>query len=76
MFAFPAIAALADGFQCYGVIDAPGDFTRTQVDMGVLRMQQAGVVPVRYSHVTVEPLADCGSGGRAVYEARGIPFRA
>src|SRR5258705_7719395 len=30
--AFPAIAALADGFQSYAVIDASGGFTQTQVD--------------------------------------------
>lgn len=38
---FPAIAALADGFQSYAVIDASGGFSQTQVDMGILRMQQA-----------------------------------
>ena len=47
--AFPAIAALADGYDSYAVIDASGGFTQTQVDMGVLRMQQAGVIPVNYS---------------------------
>ena len=59
--AFPAMAALADGFESYAVIDASGGFTRTQVDMGVLRMQQAGVVPVGYSNVAVEILADNAS---------------
>src|SRR5580693_5921017 len=33
--AFPAIAALADGFQSYAVIDAAGGFSQTQVDMGI-----------------------------------------
>ena len=56
--AFPAIAALADGFQSYAVIDASGGFTQTQVDMGILRMQRAGVIPVCYSNVAVEILAD------------------
>ena len=56
--AFPAMAALADGFESYAVIDASGGFTQTQVDMGILRMQQAGVVPVGYSNVSVEILAD------------------
>src|SRR5207248_4736516 len=56
--AFPAIAALADGFQSYAVIDASGGFSQTQVDMGILRMQQAGVVPVGYSNVPIEILAD------------------
>jgi hypothetical protein len=56
--ALPAIAALADGFQTYAVIDASGGFSQTQVDLGVKRMQQAGVVPVGYSTVAVELLAD------------------
>jgi hypothetical protein len=47
------------------VIDASGGFAKTQVDMGVLRMQQAGVIPVGYSNVAVEILGD---------NALGIPF--
>ena len=73
--AFPAIAALADGFESYAVVDASGGFSRTQVDMGVLRMQQAGVVPVGYSSVAVEILADnASSEAEAVYAALGMPF--
>ena len=73
--AFPAIAALADGFQSYAVIDACGGFTQTQVDMGVLRMQQAGVIPVGYSNVSVEILADnAAPEAEAVYGALGMPF--
>jgi len=75
--AFPAIAALADGFESYGVIDASGGFSQTQVDMGVLRMQQAGVVPVGYSNVAVELLADnAAPEAKAVYGALGMPFSA
>jgi len=75
--AFPAIAALADGFESYGVIDASGGFSQTQVDMGVLRMQQAGVVPVGYSNVAVELLADnAAPEAEAVYGALGMPFSA
>jgi nicotinamidase-related amidase len=75
--AFPAIAALGDGFQSYGVIDASGGFSQTQVDMGVLRMQQAGVVPVGYSNIAVELLADnAAPEAEAVYAALGIPFSA
>jgi nicotinamidase-related amidase len=73
--AFPAIAALADGFQSYAVIDASGGFSQTQVDMGVLRMQQAGVIPVGYSNVSVEILADnVAPEAQAVYAALGMPF--
>jgi nicotinamidase-related amidase len=73
--AFPAIAALADGFQSYAVIDASGGFSQTQVDMGILRMQQAGVVPVGYSNVPIEILADnAAPEAEAVYAALGMPF--
>jgi hypothetical protein len=61
--------------QDFGVIDASGGFSQTQVDMGVLRMQQAGVVPVGYSNVAVELLADnAAPEAEAVYAALGIPF--
>jgi nicotinamidase-related amidase len=73
--AFPAIAALADGFQSYAVIDASGGFSQTQVDMGIVRMQQAGVVPVGYSNVAIEILADnAAPEAEAVYGALGMPF--
>ena len=75
--AFPAITALADGFQSYAVIDASGGFSQTQVDMGILRMQQAGVVPVGYSNVAIEVLADnAAPEAEAVYAALGMPFSA
>src|SRR5260370_8596333 len=73
--AFPAMAALADGFQSYAVIDASGGFSQTQVDMGIVRMQQAGVVPVGYSNVAIEILADnAAPEAEAVYGALGMPF--
>jgi nicotinamidase-related amidase len=73
--AFPAIAALADGFQSYAVIDASAGFSQTQVDMGILRMVQAGVVPVCFSNVAVEILADnAAPEAEAVYGALGMPF--
>jgi nicotinamidase-related amidase len=73
--ALPAIAALADGFDTYAVIDASGGFSRIQVDMGVARMQQAGVVPVCYSNVAVELLADnAAPEAEAVYAALAMPF--
>jgi hypothetical protein len=63
------------GFQSYAVIDASGGFTQTQVDMGILRMQQAGVIPVCYSNVAVEILADnAAPEAEAVYGALGMPF--
>jgi nicotinamidase-related amidase len=73
--AFPAISAIADGYSSYAVIDASGGFSKTQVEMGVLRMQQAGVIPVGYSNVAVEILADnAAPDAEAVYAALNIPF--
>ena len=73
--AFPAITALADGYETYAVVDASGGFTQTQVDMGIRRMQQAGVVPVGYSNVAVEILADnAAPEAHAVYSALSMPF--
>jgi nicotinamidase-related amidase len=73
--AFPAIAALADGFATYAVIDASGGFSGPQVETGVRRMQQAGVVPVCYSSVAVEVLADnAAPEAEAVYGALAMPF--
>jgi len=75
--AFPAMTALADGFQSYAVIDASGGFSQTQVDMGIVRMQQTGVVPVGYSNVAIEILADnAAPEAEAVYAALGMPFSA
>jgi hypothetical protein len=52
--AFLAISALADGYGTFGVINASGAFTKMQGMLGMMRMMQAGVVPVAYSNVAVE----------------------
>jgi nicotinamidase-related amidase len=73
--AFPAMSAVAEGYSAYAVVDASGSFTKEQSDLGVLRMQQAGVIPVGYSTVAVEILADNASPeANAVYSALGMPF--
>ena len=73
--AFPAMSAVAEGYTAYAVVDASGSFTKQQSDLGVLRMQQAGVIPVGYSNVAVEILADNASPeANAVYSALGMPF--
>ncbi|GAC1319409.1 MAG: hydrolase [Collimonas sp.] len=72
---FPAISALADGYNTYAVVDASGSFTKMQSDLGVMRMVQAGVVPVAYSNVAVEILADnAAEEANAVYAALSMPF--
>ena len=73
--AFPAMSAVAEGYSAYAVVDASGSFTKEQSELGVLRMQQAGVIPVGYSNVAVEMLADNASPeANAVYSALGMPF--
>ncbi len=65
---FPAISALADGYETFGVVDASGAFTKRQGELGVMRMTQAGVIPVAYSNVAVEILSDNAS----VYAVHGL----
>jgi nicotinamidase-related amidase len=73
--AFPAIRAVAEGYSAYAVIDASGGFSKTQVNMGILRMVHAGVIPVGYSTVAVEILADnAGPDAEAVYAGLDMPF--
>lgn len=73
--AFPAMTALKHGYTTYAAIDASGAFSKAQAEMGVLRMVQAGVVPVCYSNVAVEILADnAAPEANAVYAALGMPF--
>jgi len=73
--AFPAIAALADGYQTFAVVDSSGSFSKMQGELGVMRMVQAGVVPVAYSNAAIELLGDnAAPEAEAVYGALGIPF--
>ncbi len=73
--ALPAIAATADGFDAYVAVDASGTFWETKRDAGLLRMQQAGVIPIDYATLMVEILAD-NAAARAgeVYAALDMPF--
>ena len=73
--ALPAIAAIADGFDAYVAVDASGTFWQTKRDAGLLRMQQAGVIPIDYATLMVEILAD-NAAARAgeVYGALDMPF--
>ena len=73
--AFPAISAVAAGYSSYAVVDASGGFSDSQVQMGILRMQQAGVITTSYSTAMVEILADnAAPEAGAVYGGLGMPF--
>ncbi|MEV4320328.1 isochorismatase family protein [Actinocrispum sp. NPDC049592] len=73
--AFPAIAALADGYDTYVTLDASGTFWQAKREAGLLRMQQAGVIVSDYSTLMVEALADNANPLAAdVYAALDMPF--
>ena len=73
--ALPAIAATAEGFDVYVAVDASGTFWETKRDAGLLRMQQAGVIPIDYATLMVEILADNASARAGeVYAALDMPF--
>ena len=52
--AFPALAALAEGYKVYAVIDASGDVSTTAQQATVARLAQAGVIPVSTNGLVAE----------------------
>jgi nicotinamidase-related amidase len=73
--AFPAISAIAEGYDAYAAIDASGTFWQAKREAGLLRMQQAGVVPIDYATAIIEILADNADPLAAdVYAALDMPF--
>lgn len=52
--AFPALAALADGYRVYAVMDASGDPSEFSSRVTLARLAQAGVVPTSTSAVVCE----------------------
>ena len=51
---FPALSALEDGYQVYIVTDACAGVSKEAHDMAVIRMAQAGAVPVTWMQVLLE----------------------
>lgn len=73
--AFPAIAATADGFDAYAAVDASGTFWHAKREAGLLRMQQAGVIPIDYASAMVEILSDNADPlAGDLYAALDMPF--
>src|SRR5713101_4365569 len=73
--AFPAISATAEGYDAYAAIDASGTFWQAKREAGLLRMQQAGVIPMDYATAMIEILADNADPLAAdVYTALDMPF--
>src|SRR5258708_35551112 len=55
---FPAISATAEGYDAYAAIDASGTFWQAKREAGLLRMQQAGVIPMDHATPMIEVLPD------------------
>jgi nicotinamidase-related amidase len=53
----PAYSALAAGYKSYVVIDASGVLSATNRQVGIARIQQAGVIPVDYFSIVCEVMA-------------------
>lgn len=52
--AFPAIAAVADGYRVFAVIDASGTYSKMAQEITLARVVQAGVVPMDTAAVASE----------------------
>ncbi len=76
--AFPAISATAEGYDAYAAIDASGTFSQAKREAGLLRMQQAGIIPMDYATAVIRILADGTPITLAadVYAALDMPFAA
>ena len=56
--AFPAISAIADGYDVYAVTDASGAPSKLSHETAIQRMIQAGVIPMTWSAVMAELQVD------------------
>src|ERR1041385_3253365 len=56
--AFPAMTPVGKGLGAYGAVGAPGTFSETKRQVGLLRMLQAGVILSDYATLMVEILRD------------------
>jgi nicotinamidase-related amidase len=52
--AFPAIAAVQDGYQVFAVVDASGTYSKMAQEITLARIVQAGVVPMDTAAVASE----------------------
>ncbi|MBB1331052.1 isochorismatase family protein [Pseudoalteromonas sp. SR43-7] len=55
---FPAISAVAEGYDVYAVVDASGTWNKAVTDAAMHRMTQAGVKVVTWASVLVEVMDD------------------
>ena len=52
--AFPSIAAVAEGYQVFAVVDASGTYSKMAEEITLARIVQAGVVPMDTAAVASE----------------------
>ena len=64
--AFPAISALAEGFQVFAVTDASGTFSKQVADAALMRMSQAGVIMTSWFAVACELQRDWRTNGEGL----------
>ena len=55
---FPAISAVAEGYDVYAVVDASGTWDKVSRDAAIHRMTQAGVKVVTWASVLAEIMDD------------------
>src|ERR1700736_3470444 len=73
--ALPAYSALAAGYKSYVVIDASGVLSATNRQVGIARIQQAGVIPVDYFSIVCEIMAtNADPSANEVYAALIVDF--
>lgn len=54
--AFPAISAIAEGYEVFAIIDASGDMSPMSTQVTMTRLQMAGVIPITTAAVISEIL--------------------
>src|ERR1700693_2351483 len=73
--ALPAYSALAAGYKTYVAVDASGVFSTTNSQLGIARIQQAGVIPVDYYSIICEIMAtNADAVANDVYAALDMDF--
>ena len=73
--ATPAYSALAAGYKSYVVVDASGVLSATNRQVGIARIQQAGVIPVDYFSIVCEIMAtNADPSANEVYAALDVDF--
>lgn len=72
---FPAMTAVARGYDAYVAVDASGTFSKTKHDVNLMRLQQTGVQLCDYATLMVEILGDnAAPEANDLYDALDMPW--